>query len=107
MIVCGRPFNVIVRPIADESPPSRSRQNAWLTSTTASLDSRLSEGSIGRPSVGLMRSTSNTHKDKSRATGARLMATLLNALKQHNKRYGLATLCIGGGEAVAAIVERV
>lgn len=41
------------------------------------------------------------------ASGARILTTLLYALQAHNKRYGLATLCIGGGEAVAMIVERV
>ncbi len=40
-------------------------------------------------------------------SGARIFTTLLYNLKQQNKRYGLATLCIGGGEAVACIVERV
>lgn len=39
------------------------------------------------------------------ASGARILTTLVHALKFHNKRYGLATLCIGGGEAVAMIVE--
>ncbi|MFN7825482.1 MAG: thiolase family protein [Pseudobdellovibrionaceae bacterium] len=39
------------------------------------------------------------------ASGARILTTLLYALKKHSKRYGLATLCIGGGEAVALIVE--
>jgi len=41
------------------------------------------------------------------ASGARVMTTLVHALKTHNKKYGLATLCIGGGEAVAVIVENV
>lgn len=41
------------------------------------------------------------------ASGARVLVTLLNALKQQNKKTGLATLCIGGGEAVAVVVERV
>lgn len=41
------------------------------------------------------------------ASGARILTTLIHSLHQHNKRYGLATLCIGGGEAVALIVERV
>jgi acetyl-CoA C-acetyltransferase len=41
------------------------------------------------------------------ASGARLLTTLVYALQANNKRYGLATLCIGGGEAVALIVERV
>jgi len=41
------------------------------------------------------------------ASGARILTTLLYALKQQNKKTGLATLCIGGGEAVALVVERV
>jgi len=41
------------------------------------------------------------------ASGARILTTLIYALKTHNKRYGLASICIGGGEAVALIVERV
>jgi len=41
------------------------------------------------------------------ASGARLLATVINGLEQRQQRYGLATLCIGGGEAVAMIVERV
>jgi len=41
------------------------------------------------------------------ASGARILTTLLYALKTHKKRYGLATLCIGGGEAVALVVENV
>lgn len=40
------------------------------------------------------------------ASGARLVATLLPALQRRQGRYGLATLCIGGGEAVAMIIER-
>ncbi|MFK8136776.1 MAG: acetyl-CoA C-acyltransferase [Bdellovibrionales bacterium] len=39
------------------------------------------------------------------ASGARILTTLVHALKKHNKKYGLATLCIGGGEAVALIIE--
>lgn len=41
------------------------------------------------------------------ASGARILATLVHALHTHNKRFGLATLCIGGGEAVALIVEKI
>jgi acetyl-CoA C-acetyltransferase len=41
------------------------------------------------------------------ASGARVLTTLLYALQSGNKRRGLATLCIGGGEAVAVVVERV
>jgi acetyl-CoA C-acetyltransferase len=41
------------------------------------------------------------------ASGGRLVATLVRELRKRQLRYGLATLCIGGGEAVAAIFERV
>ena len=41
------------------------------------------------------------------ASGGRLVATLVRELQKREARYGLATLCIGGGEAVAAIFERV
>ena len=41
------------------------------------------------------------------ASGGRLVATLVRELNKRQVRYGLATLCIGGGEAVAAIFERV
>lgn len=40
------------------------------------------------------------------ASGARILTTLVHALQTHNKKWGLATLCIGGGEAVALIVEK-
>ena len=39
------------------------------------------------------------------ASGARLLTTLVHALRNQKKRYGLATLCVGGGEGVALIVE--
>ncbi|MBN2793567.1 MAG: thiolase family protein [Desulfuromonadales bacterium] len=39
------------------------------------------------------------------ASGARLVATLLREMQARKEKYGLATLCIGGGEAVAAIFE--
>ena len=41
------------------------------------------------------------------ASGARILVTLLSALKQRRLRYGLASLCLGGGNAVAMVVERV
>jgi acetyl-CoA C-acetyltransferase len=41
------------------------------------------------------------------ASGARLAATVIRELHKRQKRYGLATLCIGGGESVAVIFERV
>jgi acetyl-CoA C-acetyltransferase len=40
------------------------------------------------------------------ATGARLLTTLVYAMESHGARRGLASLCIGGGEALAMIVER-
>jgi acetyl-CoA C-acetyltransferase len=40
------------------------------------------------------------------ATGARILTTLLHAMAAHRAKRGLATLCIGGGEAVAIVVER-
>jgi acetyl-CoA C-acetyltransferase len=41
------------------------------------------------------------------ASGARIFTTLLHAMKKQNAKFGLATLCIGGGEASAIIVERI
>ena len=41
------------------------------------------------------------------ASGARILATLLSALETRGEKRGLASLCIGGGEAVAMAVERV
>ena len=40
------------------------------------------------------------------ASGARILTTLLYEMEAQNKKRGLATLCIGGGEAVAVVVER-
>ena len=41
------------------------------------------------------------------ATGARITATLVNELERRDARYGIATMCIGFGQAIAAVVERV
>ncbi len=41
------------------------------------------------------------------ASGARILTTLVHSLLQYKKKYGLATLCIGGGEGIAMIIERV
>ncbi|MBI2092254.1 MAG: thiolase family protein [Deltaproteobacteria bacterium] len=41
------------------------------------------------------------------ATGARCMATLINALRQYKKSIGLETMCVGGGQGVATIIERI
>jgi len=41
------------------------------------------------------------------ASGARVLVTLLHELERSNLRYGLAALCLGGGNAVAMVVERI
>jgi len=41
------------------------------------------------------------------ASGARILTTLIHALHFHKKQRGLAALCIGGGEAVSLVVERI
>lgn len=41
------------------------------------------------------------------ASGTRILVTLLHAMKRRQARYGLATLCIGGGQGIAMIVERI
>src|SRR5262249_23293119 len=40
------------------------------------------------------------------ATGARILTTLVHAMEANSARRGLASLCIGGGEALAIIVEQ-
>jgi acetyl-CoA acetyltransferase family protein len=41
------------------------------------------------------------------ATGARITATLVNELERRGARYGVATMCIGFGQAIASVIERV
>lgn len=41
------------------------------------------------------------------ATGARILATLAHELDRREGRYGLETMCIGGGQGLAAVFERV
>lgn len=41
------------------------------------------------------------------ASGARILTTLTHALHTHNKRYGCAAICIGGGEAIALVIEKI
>jgi acetyl-CoA C-acetyltransferase len=41
------------------------------------------------------------------ATGARIMTSLLNTLERTGKRYGLQTMCEGGGQANVTIIERI
>jgi acetyl-CoA C-acetyltransferase len=40
------------------------------------------------------------------ATGARMMATLLSEMERRGSRYGLETMCVGGGMGLAAVIER-
>ena len=39
-------------------------------------------------------------------SGARITSTLLNSLQFHDKTFGLQTMCVGGGQGMAMIVER-
>jgi acetyl-CoA C-acetyltransferase len=39
-------------------------------------------------------------------TGARITATLLNNLRAHDKQFGLETMCVGGGQGMAMVLER-
>ncbi|KEI43150.1 acetyl-CoA C-acetyltransferase [Saccharopolyspora rectivirgula] len=41
------------------------------------------------------------------ATGAMILGTLIDELDRRNQRYGLATLCVGGGMGIATVVERI
>jgi acetyl-CoA acetyltransferase len=41
------------------------------------------------------------------ASGARLALTLAYELRERGGTYGLASLCIGGGQGIAAIIERI
>lgn len=40
------------------------------------------------------------------ASGARILVTLVHALRQRNLKTGLAAICIGGGEAAGLVIER-
>jgi acetyl-CoA C-acetyltransferase len=39
-------------------------------------------------------------------TGARITSTLINSLQWHDKQFGLETMCVGGGQGMAMILER-
>ncbi len=41
------------------------------------------------------------------ATGARLSLTTINELRRRNKKYGLVTACVGGGQGIAGVIERI
>ena len=40
-------------------------------------------------------------------TGARLIITLMNEMKRRNVKYGIATLCVGGGMGAAVLIENI
>ena len=40
------------------------------------------------------------------SSGGRVLVTLLHAMERQNVKYGVAALCLGGGNAVAMVVER-
>ena len=40
------------------------------------------------------------------STGARIMTTLLNAMQRHDVEFGLETMCVGGGQGMAVILQR-
>ena len=39
-------------------------------------------------------------------TGARITSTLINSLRHHDKQLGLETMCVGGGQGMAMVIER-
>jgi acetyl-CoA C-acetyltransferase len=41
------------------------------------------------------------------ATGGMILGTLIDELERRDKRYGLATLCVGGGMGIATVIERI
>ena len=41
------------------------------------------------------------------ATGAKLTATLLHEMQRRESRYGMVTMCVGGGQGAAGIFERI
>ena len=40
-------------------------------------------------------------------SGARILVTLMNVMRQKDSKYGLATMCIGTGQGIATIIERI
>ena len=41
------------------------------------------------------------------ATGARIMTTLINAMRLRDAQFGLETMCVGGGQGMAMVLERI
>ena len=64
------------------------------------------EGAPPRHGQGQRQRGCHRHRPSDRGSGARLMATLLNEMERTGARYGLQTMCEGGGQANATIIER-
>ena len=74
----------------------RSRSSRWPSNQLVGLDPRRVNVRGGAVALG----------HPIGASGARILTTLLYAMKDRGEKRGLATLCIGGGEALAVVVER-
>ena len=72
------------------SPPSRWRRSGSSTLDPAKVNVRGGAVALGHP-IG--------------ASGARILTTLIHALRKEGKKRGIAAICIGGGEATAMLVE--
>ena len=96
-------------------PSTRSRRRAWASTTsTSSRSTRRSRRSCSawQQETGFDLAKVNVNGGAIAlghplgATGARLMTTLLNELERTGGRYGLQTMCEGGGQANVTIIER-
>ena len=81
---------------------------AGLEGICDAMEAGFADASVERPERLERASDGNTrfHGALLGATGARLMTTLLNALERTGGRYGLQTMCEGGGQANVTIIER-
>ncbi|MCE2811272.1 MAG: hypothetical protein LW850_12835 [Planctomycetaceae bacterium] len=96
--------------VAKEQPVSRADQDAWaLTSHKRAFASQtvacVRQLNISPDQV-------NVHGGAIAlghpigCSGTRILVTLMHAMQRHQKRLGIASLCIGGGEAVAVLIEQ-
>ena len=53
-----------------------------------------------------MREPKTVVEEVFRQESGRIIATLINDLQTHDQTFGIATLCIGGGQGLATIIER-
>ena len=54
----------------------------------------------------LIRDELSTRIEEARATGARIVLTLLHEMKRRNLDFGIAALCVGGGQGAPMLLER-